>query len=1039
MYALVDPICQVKESRSLITDILKQKQRESWHVPSNASARIAPDQHRQYRIEGTDSEPYHNGQYNSQSSHHHTRGSPDLGDLDIAKACGEVSGDHQLRFSRQKSSTGVEHAVKNAQGLSGRPENAVRSTEKSTSQNETNTFSHKKDKRVTRRLEAERIELEKRLLKLEQTQLAGNHNSPKRESRRLTKKQPLGSSSRGSSVSADESRPSSRRLSGLFSIPRRASTSRSSSVNGRNGEESTDSAPVPAKTLPDDVSTSRVAKPSLSTSLPERFSAVISKELIVRSNALLQDQTSPAQSPSSPATTAAMNQSETLESNEERPLQKPEPTLDYAKQQIDDHGESPKSRSLQTSPDLDPLSFAATLHLTKRARGNNHFKDQSPDKVQHPLFVQRDVTQNGKLYDPQPLGSSKMGAVSQPNPKTIDNSSSLPTKVSVKSVPRRTFKPSPLAGDSTSGGSSRSLAGNASVWRSRNSGGSSGARRTPSSSMVTVATRISSAVESLQVSQPSTNSQSETEREGRAQDSASERTPKSNNLANTRVSKEQEALDYASSQHPRIRHLTRTSAPVSNPPQLSVKSRIQTSENDKNINHLSVKHNRQEAQAIHGAQTARVNQDVPPMTEHKSGRRLDARGFATPGSASSRSSSPEPYSEDYNTADEAGSIGSVPRANNDCLDGKSAAASGPCFVQNTIESNDSTCVGKFTDVAVSKAGDPQGDRPATETGELESMYDYLAKVILLGPSGAGKSCVLHRFVKDEWRVLSSQTIGVEFSSKIIRLGSGPRKTRIKLQLWDTAGTERFRSVSRSYYRGAAGAILIYDISSQASFAALPTFLMDARALASPNLTVLLAGNKADLASDSVTHGDLADDSMRAPPTPSSTSSKQSSFPIDSVPGSVRSTSILGTGTRLTATYAFEGRQVSAEESAHWAAKANIPVAVEVSALTGEGVEELFNRLARIILTKIELGEIDPDDPQSGIQYGDGGLYGQGTSDGSSIRSRMTVDDNSVQLHRRNPKRRGGTRGVNNWRSNMGEWEEVFQLSGSHQKKGTGCC
>ncbi|KAK9585230.1 hypothetical protein V6Z93_007984 [Aspergillus fumigatus] len=319
------------------------------------------------------------------------------------------------------------------------------------------------------------------------------------------------------------------------------------------------------------------------------------------------------------------------------------------------------------------------------------------------------------------------------------------------------------------------------------------------------------------------------------------------------------------------------------------------------------------------------------------------------------------------------------------------------------------------------------------------MYDYLAKVILLGPSGAGKSCVLHRFVKDEWRVLSSQTIGVEFSSKIIRLGSGPRKTRIKLQLWDTAGTERFRSVSRSYYRGAAGAILIYDISSQASFAALPTFLMDARALASPNLTVLLAGNKADLASDSVTHGDLADDSMRAPPTPSSTSSKQSSFPIDSVPGSVRSTSILGTGTRLTATYAFEGRQVSAEESAHWAAKANIPVAVEVSALTGEGVEELFNRLARIILTKIELGEIDPDDPQSGIQYGDGGLYGQGTSDGSSIRSRMTVDDNSVQLHRRNPKRRGGTRGVNNWRSNMGEWEEVFQLSGSHQKKGTGCC
>lgn len=76
------------------------------------------------------------------------------------------------------------------------------------------------------------------------------------------------------------------------------------------------------------------------------------------------------------------------------------------------------------------------------------------------------------------------------------------------------------------------------------------------------------------------------------------------------------------------------------------------------------------------------------------------------------------------------------------------------------------------------------------------MYDYLAKVILLGPSGTGKSCLLHRFVKDEWRILSSQTIGVEFASKIVKVGTQGRRRRIKLQLWDTAGTERFRSVSR---------------------------------------------------------------------------------------------------------------------------------------------------------------------------------------------------------------------------------------------------
>jgi len=96
------------------------------------------------------------------------------------------------------------------------------------------------------------------------------------------------------------------------------------------------------------------------------------------------------------------------------------------------------------------------------------------------------------------------------------------------------------------------------------------------------------------------------------------------------------------------------------------------------------------------------------------------------------------------------------------------------------------------------------------------MYDYLAKIILLGPSGTGKSvvlrcpilimlslrprltcdcyrsCLLHRFVKNEWRVLSSQTIGVEFASKIIKVGTGARRKRIKLQV-SKANTARARA------------------------------------------------------------------------------------------------------------------------------------------------------------------------------------------------------------------------------------------------------
>ncbi|KAI0014842.1 P-loop containing nucleoside triphosphate hydrolase protein [Xylariomycetidae sp. FL0641] len=295
--------------------------------------------------------------------------------------------------------------------------------------------------------------------------------------------------------------------------------------------------------------------------------------------------------------------------------------------------------------------------------------------------------------------------------------------------------------------------------------------------------------------------------------------------------------------------------------------------------------------------------------------------------------------------------------------------------------------------------------------ELGSMYDYLAKIILLGPSGSGKSCLLHRFVKNEWRVLSSQTIGVEFASKIIKVGTGARRKRIKLQLWDTAGTERFRSVSRSYYRGAAGAVLVYDVTSHASFRGLQPFLNDAKALASPHLTTLLVGNKLDLAHDA-----LIDTSL-PPPTPSSTVS---------VPYSTASTSTLGLGNQQRATVAPEGREVSPSEASRWASGAGVPVTTEVSALSGEGVDEVFARLARMILTKIELGEIDPDDPLSGIQYGDGGLW----ADGASIKSSVTAEESSTV--RRRGRARGKSRGQN-W--GMRDWEEVFTLN----RRRRGCC
>lgn len=303
-------------------------------------------------------------------------------------------------------------------------------------------------------------------------------------------------------------------------------------------------------------------------------------------------------------------------------------------------------------------------------------------------------------------------------------------------------------------------------------------------------------------------------------------------------------------------------------------------------------------------------------------------------------------------------------------------------------------------------------------------------------------------------MLSSQTIGVEFASKIIKVGTGARRKRIKLQvrrlpglnffpapffltdraqLWDTAGTERFRSVSRSYYRGAAGAILIYDITSRTSFNGLQPFLNDARALASPHLSLLLVGNKLDLAGDP-----LVDTGLGGPPLPPSTPSSSISVGSASfaAPSSSYSSSTStihpGLGAQLKATVAPDGREVSAVEASRWASTVNIAVTMEVSAFTGEGVDEVFGRLARMILTKIELGEIDPDDPMSGIQYGDAGaMWNAGASDGGSIRSTVTAEEAGMGGGGR--RRRRARRGAQGLR----EWEEVFTLSSRRRSKG--CC
>lgn len=86
------------------------------------------------------------------------------------------------------------------------------------------------------------------------------------------------------------------------------------------------------------------------------------------------------------------------------------------------------------------------------------------------------------------------------------------------------------------------------------------------------------------------------------------------------------------------------------------------------------------------------------------------------------------------------------------------------------------------------------------------------------------------------------TIGVEFGTRIIEVCN----QKIKLQIWDTAGQERFRAVTRSYYRGAAGALMVYDITRRSTYNHLTSWLTDARNLTNPNTVIYLIGNKSDL-------------------------------------------------------------------------------------------------------------------------------------------------------------------------------------------------
>jgi Ras-related protein Rab-11A len=121
-------------------------------------------------------------------------------------------------------------------------------------------------------------------------------------------------------------------------------------------------------------------------------------------------------------------------------------------------------------------------------------------------------------------------------------------------------------------------------------------------------------------------------------------------------------------------------------------------------------------------------------------------------------------------------------------------------------------------------------------------YDHLFKVVLVGDSAVGKSNLLSRFTRDEFTLDCKSTIGVEFATKTVMVDD----KHIKAQIWDTAGQERYRAITSTYYRGAVGALMVYDITNAETFKNLDKWLNEVKEHAPTHVIVMLVGNKLDL-------------------------------------------------------------------------------------------------------------------------------------------------------------------------------------------------
>lgn len=117
------------------------------------------------------------------------------------------------------------------------------------------------------------------------------------------------------------------------------------------------------------------------------------------------------------------------------------------------------------------------------------------------------------------------------------------------------------------------------------------------------------------------------------------------------------------------------------------------------------------------------------------------------------------------------------------------------------------------------------------------------KILLLGDSSVGKSCILMRYTDNTFQEVFLSTIGIDFKFKDVELDNGKK---VKIQIWDTAGQDRFHSMTRTYFKGAQGIILVYDVTNRKTFENIKKWVSQIKEEVSDKVSIVLVGNKIDI-------------------------------------------------------------------------------------------------------------------------------------------------------------------------------------------------